>query len=63
MSITRDEEPLAVALWVERNHGDRGALFIAEQIGALALEGDAAGMERWKAVAAAWQRLRAGPVQ
>ena len=39
------------ALLVEREHGDNAAIYIAERIGALALNGDAAGVARWKAIA------------
>jgi hypothetical protein len=63
VTISPEREMLAAALWVERHHGDNGPVFIAEQIGAQALQGDAAGVERWKASAAAWQQLQRGPVQ
>lgn len=42
----------ACALAVERQHGPRAALFVAERIGALALQRDTAGVEMWKAIAA-----------
>ena len=49
--MTPERELWACALQVEREHGDNAALWIAERIGALALEGDAAGVARWKAIA------------
>jgi hypothetical protein len=63
VTILPEQEILAAALWVERSQGENGPRFIAEQIGALALQGDEPGIERWKAIAAAWQQLQAGPVQ
>ncbi len=54
------EEDLAVALLIEQNHGDRAEVFIATQIGAMALAGDAAGIERWKRIAALFQERRSG---
>ena len=56
--MTRDEELLAVALWVCRTQGARGATYIAAQIGALALSRDQAGIDHWKAVAAHYQALQ-----
>ncbi len=55
--MTKDEELLAVALWVEQTHGTAAPVFIAEQIGALAVRGDSAGIERWRAIAATFQAL------
>lgn len=55
--MTGDGELLAVALWVKQAHGPAAGVFIAEQIGALALRGDTAGIERWKAIAATFQAL------
>src|SRR5690606_38885047 len=37
---TPEQEIWAVALWVERHHGNRRPVYIAEQIGRLALHGD-----------------------
>jgi hypothetical protein len=61
--LTPDEERLAEALAVERMHGAGGPAFIAERIGALALAGDAAGVERWRAIAARYEQLLTGPPQ
>ena len=51
MSITPERELWACALLIEREQGDNAAVYIAERIGALAQEGDAAGVARWKAIA------------
>ena len=44
----------ACANQVLKIHGDRSPLYIAEQIGVLALAGDRDGIDAWKAIA---QRL------
>jgi hypothetical protein len=49
-----DRELWACANQVFQIHGDRSPLYIAEQIGALALSGDYEGIDTWKAIA---QRL------
>ena len=56
-------EVWAEALWVEQNKGDDGPRFMAEQITRLALEGDEAGIARWKRIATAYDELRAGRPQ
>lgn len=53
-----DEELWGVALAVTRMHGDRAALFVSARIGALALEGDAAGVTTWKRVASNLDQLQ-----
>lgn len=49
--MTPDQERWAEALAVERIHGDRAHVHVAERIGALAMSGDAAGVTRWRAIA------------
>lgn len=49
--MTPEQHVWACALAVERQHGPRAAVFVAERIGALALQGDTTGVEMWKAVA------------
>ena len=49
-----DWELWACANQVLKIHGDKSPLYIAEQIGALALAGDHDGIDTWKAIA---QRL------
>jgi hypothetical protein len=47
-----EQERQAEALAVLRIHGTGAALYVAERIGALAIDGDFAGVERWKQIAA-----------
>lgn len=61
--LDAEQEVWAEALWVEQHKGAEGPIFIAERIGALALEGDAGGIERWKRIAAAYDALRLGGAQ
>lgn len=49
----------ACAVAVERQYGAQAAIHIAERIGALALEGDADGVARWRSIAACFEHLRA----
>lgn len=46
-----------MALWVEKNHGERGREFIAEQIGRLALNGESDGIHLWTEVARRFDKL------
>ena len=61
--ITKANEIMAEALWVEQNRGTGGSAFIAERIGDLAGKGDMRGVARWKAIAFAYDQLRAGNMQ
>lgn len=56
--MNQADELLAIMLWIEQHHGDRAEVFIAEQIGAMALDGDSAGIEHWKAVAEAYLHFK-----
>jgi hypothetical protein len=49
--MSPEQERWAEALAVEKLYGKDGPRFIAERIGALAIAGDQAGVERWKAIA------------
>ncbi len=49
----------ACANRVLQTHGDDAALYAAEQIGALVLEGDAEGVRTWQAIAARIAQLSA----
>ena len=53
-----DQERWAEALAIERIHGDRAPLWVAERIGALALAGDVAGVERFNQIAKRLDELR-----
>ncbi len=51
----------AEALAIERLHGDDAPRWIAERIGALALAGDADGIERFKGIARRMERMLVAP--
>ena len=55
--MTLAHERTAEALALQRLYGGDAPVWIAEQIGALALAGDAAGVERFRAIAAAYESL------
>jgi hypothetical protein len=57
-----ERELWTCALAIEEQHGDQAAVWIAERIGALALEGDAAGVARWKAIAEKLAQLWTGEI-
>ena len=50
--LTPEQERWAEALAVQRLQGQRAHVHVAERIGALALAGDAAGVQRWRDIAA-----------
>ncbi len=60
--MTPERELWACALAIEEQHGDQAAVWIAERIAALALEGDAAGVARWKAIAEKLAQLWTGEI-
>ncbi len=60
---TSEQERLAEAMAIRRLHGDEGPLWIATRIGALELADDRAGVERFRAIAAAYERLLTAVVQ
>ena len=60
VAMTPEQHVWACAAAVERQHGERAPLFIAERIGALALAGDEASVAMWKSIAARLQELRSG---
>jgi hypothetical protein len=55
--MTLEQERWAEALLVESQQGAEAFAFVAERIGALALQGDVDGVERWKAIAERLARL------
>lgn len=57
MSLTPEQERWAEASAILRIHKDRARIFVAERVGALALAGDAAGVQRWKEIAFKLQQL------
>jgi len=63
--LISDHEIWACANTVLTQHGERAQVFVAERIGAMALAGDQAGLDVWKAVADRMGRhMRSeGPIQ
>lgn len=61
--MEKHQEVWAEALWVEQHKGSEGPQFIADQISALALRNDQAGIDRWTMIAAAYDQLQSGPRQ
>lgn len=57
MPLSDEQHLWACAVAIERQHGARAPVFVAERIGALALAGDAKGVDRWTAIAARMARL------
>lgn len=56
--MTRDQELWAIALWVEKNHGDGAADYIGQQVRRLALQGAQDGIDLWLAVADRFDALQ-----
>jgi hypothetical protein len=56
--LTRERERFAEALSIERIHGDQARVFIAQRICALVMEGDDAGVKRWREIADRYDRLQ-----
>lgn len=64
MTMTEDQVLLGAAMMLLKRHGATAPLKVAERIGELAIEDDAAGVAVWKAIAARMDEiLRAGPMQ
>lgn len=61
--MTPDEEREAEALMVWKMHSNWAPYFVADRIGALALAGDQAGVERWKQIATSLDALMRAPRQ
>lgn len=61
MPVTRDQELWAIALRVERDHGDSGSAFIEQQIAAFEIAGQQGGVELWRSVAERHARLTLDP--
>lgn len=55
--MSPEEERWAEALAIQRLHGDVAPVWVAERIGALALAGDQAGFERFRAIARRLDKL------
>ena len=61
MDVNEDQHLWACAFEVQKQYGDDAPVFVAERIGALALAGDLAGLNRWKSIAACIDAMRARP--
>ncbi|RZF63908.1 hypothetical protein EWE75_14060 [Sphingomonas populi] len=61
--MTPDEARWAETLAIERIHGDRSPVWVAERIGELALAGDEAGVQRFKEIAARLDQITRGARQ
>ena len=60
MTLTRDKELWALALHVERQHGDDARIFMAKMLADAMIARDQVGIDLWKAVAKRWESLRMG---
>lgn len=58
MTLTRDQELWALALWVERQHGADGWLHIAQEQDRLLADNDLAGAAMWRKVGERYDQLR-----
>jgi hypothetical protein len=57
MTMSRDKEQWAMALWVEKHHGADGPAYIADQIARLATENEPDGVSLWLRVAERYDQL------
>jgi len=58
MTVSREQELWAMALWVDREHGDQGERFIAERVLFFDAQSDAGGKQLWMDVARRYVELR-----
>ena len=58
MAVTREQELWAMALWVDREHGEEGDQFIAERVLYFDSEGDDGGKQLWMDVARRFVELK-----
>lgn len=61
--MTPDQERWAEATTIVRQRGEGAPVWVAERIGALALAGDMAGVERFREIASRMEQMLAGTVQ
>lgn len=50
MTLTREQELWAMALWIEKTHGEHAWFYIAQQKDRLLAEGDPLGLGLWNDV-------------
>lgn len=58
MTITREQEVWAMALWVDREHGEDAECFIAERVLHFEETGETGGKDLWMRVARRYVDLR-----
>ncbi|MAM39660.1 MAG: hypothetical protein CL949_14415 [Erythrobacter sp.] len=58
MTITREQEIWAMALWVDREHGEDAEEFIAERVLHFEENGETGGKDLWIQVARRYVELR-----
>lgn len=61
--VNFEQERWAEAIAVHRIYGEKAGEHVAERIGALALNGDQVGIDRWMAIARRLDQLLAGALQ
>ena len=60
MTLTRDKELWSIALWIEKEHGDEGGLYIAQQMDRLLKDGEPQGLALWLEIRERFEALSAG---
>ena len=58
MALTREKELWAIAVQIEKEHGENGGSFIAARIGQYALAGEGRAVELWKQIAEKFAALQ-----
>lgn len=58
MTVTREQEVWAMALWVDREHGEEAEDFIAGKVLHFVERGDDGGRKLWEKVARRYVQLR-----
>lgn len=58
MAVTREQELWAMAIWVDREHGDEGERYIAERVLYFDAQGDDGGKQLWMDVARRYVTLQ-----
>lgn len=59
MAVTREQELWAMAIWVDREHGNEGERYIAERVLHFDAQGDDGGKQLWMGVARRYVALQA----
>ena len=56
--VTREQELWAMALWVEKHHGENGWFHIVQRQDQLLAEGELGGVALWRKVGARFEALQ-----